>query len=507
VSVPNRKVAVVHGAVAPDAPPDEQNSLEEVEIVAEALERLGWDPVAVPMTLDVATAKRRLQALAPAFVFNLVESLDGKGIYIHVGPTLFDALGLPFTGCGTEAILQTQNKVIAKRIMAKAGLPTPDWIEPGDLLAGRGGKPGQRYIVKSAWEHASVGLDGGSVAADPAELRRIALDRRARFGGDWFAEEYIEGAEFHLPMIGPRDAPEAVVGCIIDFIDFAPGEAKLFDYDAKWNEGTPSFDKTPDRLADRPGDRALIARATPIAFDCWRFFGLSGYARIDFRIDEAGRPFVIDINANPCLSYVDSLPTGAVASGIDFDALIRRIVEAAGIVPPPPRPRAAKPSGGAASLAWRSDLVPEDVETVRALVRSTGFFTAAEEDVAAELVEDALERGTERTGYHFLFAEEDGRAVGYSCYGPIMGTDSSWDLYWIVVGAARRGGGLGRAINARTEKAVAALGGRRLYAETSGRAQYEPTRAFYLKTGYREVGRIENFYAEGDAKVIFEKSV
>lgn len=504
----NTTVAIVHGAVAPDAPPDEQNSLEEVAVVADALRNLGWTPVAVPMTLDAATAKRRLEALAPAFVFNLVESLDGKGLYIHVGPTLFDALGLPFTGCGTEAILLTQNKLIAKRIMAKAGMPTPDWIEPEDLLSGKGGAPGKRYIVKSAWEHASIGIDGGSVASDPAELQRITLDRRARFGGEWFGEEYIEGVEFHLPIIGPWAKPQAVVGCVIDFLDFAPGEARLFDYDAKWNEGTPSFDKTPDRLADRPGDLATVERATPIALDCWRHFRLSGYARVDFRLDDAGRPFVIDINANPCLSHVDSLPTGAAASGIPFDDLIARIVAAAGIKPPQPatRPRAPA-SAEAGTLTWRGELNAGDVETVRRLVRSTGFFTSAEEDVAAELVEDALERGAERAGYHFLFAERGGRALGYSCFGPIMGTDSSWDLYWIVVDATKRGGGVGKAINARTEMAVREAGGRRLYAETSGRAQYEPTRAFYRNNAYREVARVENFYAEGDAKVIFEKFV
>lgn len=505
---PNRTVAVVYGAVAPDAPPDEQNSFEEVEVVSDALRNLGWQPVAVPMTLDAATAKRRIEALAPVFVFNLVESLDGKGSYIHVGPTLFDALGIPFTGCGTDAILLTQNKLIAKRVMAKAGLPTPPWIEPEDLLAGRGGEKGRRYIVKSAWEHASIGIDGGSVASDPVELRRIAEDRRRRYGGEWFAEAYVEGGEIHLPIIGPHDAPATVTGTIIDFVNFAPGQPKLFDYDAKWNEGTPSFDMTPDRLADRPEDARMVDAARSAALECWKLFRLAGYARVDFRFDEAGRPWIVDINANPCLSHVDSLPTGAAASGIAFDDLIAGIVAAAGVKPPAKlQPTGPVPNPSASALTWRSELRPDDVATVRALVRSTGFFTAAEEDVAAELVEDALERGAERTGYYFLFAEKDGQAIGYSCYGPIMGTDSSWDLYWIVVDAGERGSGLGRAINARTESATREAGGRRLYAETSGRVQYEPTRAFYLRTGYREVARIDNFYAEGDAKVIFEKSV
>jgi GNAT superfamily N-acetyltransferase len=147
-----------------------------------------------------------------------------------------------------------------------------------------------------------------------------------------------------------------------------------------------------------------------------------------------------------------------------------------------------------------------DVTRVRDLVAETGFFSQEEIAVAGELVEERLARG-EASGYRFLFAEEapDDRLVGYSCFGRVALTQSTYDLYWIVVHREVQGIGLGRWLLAQTEAAVAALRGTALYAETSGRLQYAPTRAFYRTCGYREAAALVDFYAPGDDKIIFEK--
>jgi GNAT superfamily N-acetyltransferase len=153
----------------------------------------------------------------------------------------------------------------------------------------------------------------------------------------------------------------------------------------------------------------------------------------------------------------------------------------------------------------RAGVRPSDREAVRRLVVSTGFFSADEEAIAVELVDEALAKGETIAGYHFVFAEEAGRPVGYVCFGPIAGTAASHDLYWIVVEGGRRGGGLGRLLERACAEGVRALGGRRIYVDTSSRAQYGPTRAFYLACGYREAARLDDFYAAGDGKVIFVK--
>jgi ribosomal protein S18 acetylase RimI-like enzyme len=159
-----------------------------------------------------------------------------------------------------------------------------------------------------------------------------------------------------------------------------------------------------------------------------------------------------------------------------------------------------------ASPVYRVTVRPGDVEAVGALVRATGFFSADEEGIARELVAERLEKG-EASGYHFLFAETAGRLAGYACFGPIPGSVHSFDLYWIVVDPAAQGRGLGRALLAEAERRMRQSGARRIYADTSSRPQYEPTRRFYEACGYRREALLEDFYAPGDGKVIFGKTL
>ena len=148
----------------------------------------------------------------------------------------------------------------------------------------------------------------------------------------------------------------------------------------------------------------------------------------------------------------------------------------------------------------------EDEEAVRSLVRSTGFFTPEEVEIAAELVREALERG-EASGYRFLFMERDGALAAYSCYGLIPGTDASYDPYWIATRADLQGQGLGRSVLAATEELIAGLGGSRVYVETSSTAKYDPTRGFYERSGYERSAVLHDFYRRGDGKVIYCKAL
>jgi D-alanine-D-alanine ligase len=159
------------------------------------------------------------------------------------------------------------------------------------------------------------------------------------------------------------------------------------------------------------------------------------------------------------------------------------------------------------TLAFRTEPRPGDEARVRELVAGTGFFSADEVAVAGELVEDRLAKGA-ASDYSFLFADgPDGGMVGYSCFGPIALTQASWDLYWIAVDAGLQGRGLGRAVLAESERRIAALGGRRVYVETSSRPQYEPTRSFYERCDYEVGAVLDDFYAPGDGKVIFVRAL
>ncbi len=157
-------------------------------------------------------------------------------------------------------------------------------------------------------------------------------------------------------------------------------------------------------------------------------------------------------------------------------------------------------------VIFRTDVTDEDRARVRAITRSSSYFSDPEIEVAVELVDERLQRGP-ASGYHFIFAETGDRTVGYSCFGPIPCTVSSYDLYWIAVTDEARGRRLGTRILNETEQAIAALKGTRIYVETSSRPLYESTRQFYEKRGYRRETVLADFYSPGDGKVIYVKAV
>jgi len=157
-------------------------------------------------------------------------------------------------------------------------------------------------------------------------------------------------------------------------------------------------------------------------------------------------------------------------------------------------------------MTLRYDVASEDGRRIRELVKITGFFSPDEVDIAEELVTERISRG-DKSGYYFVLAENDGRLIGYTCYGPIAGTVASYDLYWIAVHPDFQGQGAGRKLLEETEKLIAAAGGSRIYVETSQRDQYASTRAFYQKCSYTLEGILKDFYAPGDGKAIYCKAL
>jgi GNAT superfamily N-acetyltransferase len=151
--------------------------------------------------------------------------------------------------------------------------------------------------------------------------------------------------------------------------------------------------------------------------------------------------------------------------------------------------------------------VPGDKDglQIHAISANTTIFNQEEVDCVDELWEEYLAQGPERSGYYFLVEKEDGRLLGYACYGPRSLTSGTFDLYWIAVDPAARRGGVGRRLLASSEQAVRKLGGRLLVLETSGLPAYEPTRKFYLSNGYKLEATLKDFYSDGDDLVIFTK--
>jgi len=164
--------------------------------------------------------------------------------------------------------------------------------------------------------------------------------------------------------------------------------------------------------------------------------------------------------------------------------------------------RTAKP----AKRRWRTAVRHRDIEGVRALVASAGVFSTEEQGVAAELTATAVQTGAD-AGYRFVFAETGGRLDAYACYGPVPGAPGRFDLYWIAVSPDCRRQGLGREVLERAERAAVKDGATRMYLDTAGREAYRPTHAFYKRCGYKKVAELQDYYADGDSKIIFMKEL
>ena len=166
------------------------------------------------------------------------------------------------------------------------------------------------------------------------------------------------------------------------------------------------------------------------------------------------------------------------------------------------RARSAKVS----ALRMRTRPRQSDLRALRRLVESTGVFYPEEIEIAMELLEERLRRGA-KSGYEFIFAESAGELVGYCAWGAVPLTKGSYDLYWIAVAPNTQGLGIGRRLMRLAELAIAKHGGGRLYIETSSRPAYVRTRRFYRSAGYRLAARLRDFYARGDHKVVFCKTI
>ena len=339
-------VLVVHDAFDAELRPDEADVLVQVDAVAGALRRLGHAVTTTAVGLDLGPLAARLQSpTAPDVVFNLVESAAGKGRLIVLAPALVEAMGVKMAGCSADSFATTCNKPLAKRWMALAGIDTPAcWTL--DALHAAAGAPSARLavdtIAKSTWEHASIGLEDDGVfraGTTFATVRDFVAAQSRRFRGAFFAEAFVEGREFNVALLDDGEGGAVVLPIAeIAFVDWQPGKPRIVGYRAKWDEGSLAYQRTERRFVvdrhepptgERAQDDVLCERLAAVAVACWRLFSLRGYARVDFRVDAAGRPWVLEVNANPCLASDAGFMAAAGRAGLDVDAVVARVMQAA----------------------------------------------------------------------------------------------------------------------------------------------------------------------------------
>lgn len=320
-----RKIVILHSEVAQDAAEDELDCLRQAKTIAETVTALGDAPILLPFVLDLSATMAKLEMIKPDVVFNLVETVAARGAMAYFAPALLDVLRIPYTGSRTESMFLTSGKPLTKKILAANGIPTPDWIT-ADGAHCSSGRP-CAYLIKPCWEDASVGLDEEAFlpAADAETVRNALQLRQKKLGLECFAEAYIDGREFNIALLAAGGVI-ALPPAEILFLNYPPDKLKMLDYRAKWVEDSFEYENTIRNLKLKPRDAALADRLRETALACWRLFGLRGYARIDFRVDSHGRPWVLEINANPCLSPDAGFAAALEHAGIPYSEAIDNIL-------------------------------------------------------------------------------------------------------------------------------------------------------------------------------------
>lgn len=320
------RVLVLHSDVAPDAPADEQDTLYSAAAVAEALEKHGHSAPQAAFQPDMNFLKGLIETHKPDVVFNVVESVFGAGIYSSLAPAMLDRLNIPYTGATAAHFAATTDKPFAKNVLRVGGVVTPDWAVGPDW---GGIDPGATYIVKAADEDSSVGIDDDSVVKG-SEVRARVEHSRAKFGGRWFAERYLDGREFNIAVMAGPDGPRVFPLAEMRFNDAWPeGKPKLVSFAAKWEEDTFDYNGSQRRFGCEAEEPALGRALVETTKQVWHLFALRGYARVDYRVDSDGKPWVLEINPNCCISPDAGFAAAAEEAGIPYDALICRVAEAA----------------------------------------------------------------------------------------------------------------------------------------------------------------------------------
>ena len=316
---------VLMNRVAADSPEDILDIKVQAEWICEELEAIGYRARTLPFGPDSVGELQKARSRGGCFVVNMVDSAPGEETNVYLAPSVLEAVGIPFAGSCAQALMITTNKPLTKRLLVSYGLPTPGWFEGED-----GFQPGH-YLIKPACEDASIGLDDQSlVDADTREALCALVRRRERDGGRFFAEKYIDGREFNVCVYGSHDHPVVLPPYEWVFPGFQEaGKPGFINYNAKWVENTFEYDQLAAVYHLPPEDAHLIRELTRLSEKCWEKFELSGWARVDFRIDASGNPFILEINCNPSfygffnIARAHGFPFSQVIQGV-AGALIRK---------------------------------------------------------------------------------------------------------------------------------------------------------------------------------------
>ena len=302
----------------PDIHGEEQRLYSQDKVIIQTLKNAGHE------VHHYFYDRKVLDILGKSFIFNLCDSFpDGREEYAYVG--LLEQKGFSFTGCPAETVYLCQSKFRQKAVFEDNGIAHPHY----QLFTSSEQEFTLQFpvILKPTQSNASIGIDDDSVVFNEKELRTKLVAVMEEFK-EVMAEEYIDGREFCVPMMG-NENPEVLNILEINYADeYFLDKPKVLSYKAKWSRNSNAFKHTYSMLAEglNESDRKKVI---DLALSAYKAMGCQGYATADIRMNSLGEPFILEVNPNAYIAQESDLAKAAASKGMNYEALLGKILELA----------------------------------------------------------------------------------------------------------------------------------------------------------------------------------
>ncbi len=319
-------IGLIHNEPIPYGQPNWESSADvmvQVEAIEEALTGLGYRSVRIGFTRDLSRFVDTVRKQRIASAFNLCESVDDDPQLIAHPAAVLELLGIPYSGSTPAALQSTTDKYLFKLVLRGAGIPTPGFLLFDGQLNGEPHELHYPVILKPQLQDASIGIDQDSVLGSAAQLTEKLPVFYEKYG-PILIEEFIHGREFNVSVMGNSNLQVMPVA-EIDFSGLPKNLFPIVGYQAKWDPDSIEYRET--RRTFPVLDDALYEKVKEAALRCYRLFGLRDYGRVDMRVGAGGKVFVLEINANPCLSPDAGFAAAVLQAGLDYRGMVRRLIE------------------------------------------------------------------------------------------------------------------------------------------------------------------------------------
>ncbi len=304
---------------------DNLTPIEEYERLAERLTKKGVESYILNIKDDIDLLIKNIKKHKPDVVFNFVEIFkDNSRLEMNmVG--LLELLGIPYTGAPPIALANCQSKILTKRLLNAVDIRTPQFIVFRHELKQYKHKLQFPLIIKPAFEDASAGIENDSIVMDNKELKERINYVLKYFQQPALVEEFIEGRELNVAVMGDRD-PVVLPISEIDFTEMPLHLHNIVSYQAKWDPYHEAYHKTipicPANLSKR-----LEKKVQEIAIKAFKTMGCRDYARVDMRLSKDKKIYVLEVNPNPDLTEGAGFMRSAEAAGFSYTTTLKRIID------------------------------------------------------------------------------------------------------------------------------------------------------------------------------------